>query len=430
MSSSINKYLYQAIIFAFVIIAQSLAGGPIPDKPSKILYPPLGWKVPLGDPYRHVLDNGLVAYIAEDRSLPYFKLVGYVRYGSICDPAGREGISSLTASLMRTGGTQAYQSDTLDGLIDLYALRISVSVSETQASFSCSCLSEFTDTCLFIMSQILLHPAFEDKKIKKQTSIFLESIAHRFDNPDPILDAAYEKAMYRDGQNSLLPTAKSIGRITRKDIIALHKSIFRTQNMIVAVSGNFSMPAISARLAALFPKPDAPAPESLFPAISVKPLSKAVFVARPVSQSYVRMGLPLFKRPHDDYYAVNLLNLVLGGEGFTSRLGARVRSDEGLAYVVYSSAGSNYVFPATFFMEFHTKNETAGRAVALARAEVDRMRASGVTDEELAHAKKILTDQLPSMFRSPDEIVDNYAYNEFLSGQPITSCGILKKSAR
>ncbi|HUI90683.1 MAG TPA: pitrilysin family protein [Chitinivibrionales bacterium] len=390
----------------------------VPDSPRKIVYPALDWKVPLGTPYRQVLSNGLVAYIAEEHSLPYFKLSGYVRYGSICDPAGKEGISSLMATLMRTGGTQTYQSDTLDYLIDQYALRISVSVSETQVNFSCASLSEYADTCLFMLSQILFHPSFEDKKIKKQTSLFLESIAHRFDNPDPILDAAYEKAMYNDGQNSRLPTAASVARISKKDIVALHKNIFKTENMIIAVSGDFSKKAMEQKLCALFPKAGAAAVDSLFPHISVKPTAKSVIVNKAITQSYIRMGLPLFKRPHDDYYAVQVLNLILGGEGFTSRLGSKVRSDEGLAYVVYSSAGSNYFYPSTFFIEFHTKNETAAKAMALSYNEVTRIRTSGVTAEELSHAKKVLIDALPSMFRTADDIVDNYAGNEYLKQPP------------
>jgi zinc protease len=269
------------------------------------------------------------------------------------------------------------------------------------------------DTCLYILSQVLFHPAFEEKKVKKQTSLFLEAIANRFDNPDPVLDAAYEKAMYRDGQNSLLPFPETIGRITRKDLIDLHNKIFRTENMIVAASGSFSKKNLAQKLAVLFPRASARA-ESVYPEIAVKPIAKCVFVNKPITQSYIRMGLPLFKRPNDDFYAVQLLNTVLGGEGFTSRLGSKVRSNEGLAYVVYSSAGSNYVYPATFFIEFQTKNETASRAMALSLEEVKRIRESGITDEELSHAKKVLIDGFPSMFRSPADIVDNYADNEFL----------------
>jgi zinc protease len=415
--SSFMKKPLQTAVLCFVIVASAAFSGqkPVPNSPLKIQYPPLSWNVPLGAPFRQVLGNGLITYIAVDSSLPYVKLSGFVRYGSLRDPSGKEGLCALTTNLMRTGGTHAYPSDTLDALIDLLALRISLSTSQTQISFSFSCLSEFTDTCLYLLSQMLFHPVFEERKIRKQTSIFLESIAHRFDNPDPILDAAYDKAMYRDGKNSVLSTARTLGRITAKDIADLHKAVFKTENMIVAVSGDFSRKKMEQKLFELFPKAQAPGHnlDSLYSSILVKPLAKSVIVNKPVSQSYIRMGLPLFKRPNDDYYAVSILNLVLGGDGFTSRLGSKVRSDEGLAYVIYSSAESNYFYPSTFFIEFHTKNETAGRAMSLSFKEVDRIRTTGITDDELAHAKKVLIDGLPSMFRSPSDIVENYAQNEF-----------------
>jgi zinc protease len=392
----------------------SAAADGIPSSPSAIAFRPLDWNVPLGASYRQVLDNGLVAYIAEDHAFPYVKISGYVRYGSICDPAGKEGLSGLMAGLLRTGGTRAYQSDTLDALIDLYSLKIGISCSETQLTFSCACLSEYADTCLFVLSQMLFHPSFEDKKIKKQTAILLEAIAHRFDNPDPLLDAAYDKAMYRNSPNSVLATPKTIGRITKNDLVDLHRKILKTENMVVGIAGNFSKKTMTEKLSRQFPKSSGEPADSVFPNVGISPLAKCVIVNRPITQSYVRLGLPLFKRPNDDYYVVNILNLILGGEGFTSRLSSKVRSDEGLAYVIYSSAGSNYVFPATFFIEFHTKNETACRALSLCLTEIRRVLSSGVTDKELSHAKKVLIDGLPSMFRTADDIVDNYANNEFL----------------
>ena len=106
--------------------------------------------------------------------------------------------------------------------------------------------------------------------------------------------------------------------------------------------------------------------------------------------------------------------MVLGGESFTSRLGTKIRSDEGLTYSIYSIAESNYFYPGTFFIEFFTKSETTSRAIALSLEEVRRIKTSGITAEELEHAKRILIDGFPSMFRSAEDIVENYADNEYL----------------
>lgn len=405
--------------FFSIVLAASLHGSPakadkIPDSPAHIQYKPLNWKVPAGGPYRTVLPNGLVAYIAEDRSLPLVNISGYVRYGSLLDPVGKEGLCNLLANLMRTGGTQKYQADSLDALIDLYALHIRISASETQMQFTVSCLAEYSSLGLEVLGEMLFRPAFEEKKVKKTIDLYLEDLYHRFDNPSPILRAAYQKALYAKGANSRLATAKSITAINRNDLIELHRKIMRTENVICSASGRFIKDTMSLWLSAMFPKAGKTSPDSLFPKVAVNAPDKLLFVNKKISQSYVQFGLPLFQRPNPDYYAVSVLNMVLGGESFTSRLGTKIRSDEGLTYSISSSAESNYFYPGTFLIQFFTKSETTGRAIALSLDEVRRIKTSGITAEELEHAKRILIDGFPSMFRSPEDIVENYASNEYL----------------
>ena len=155
------------ILCALLPVALIAKTGPIPASLSSIPFKPLEWKVPRGEPYRCVLGNGLVAYIAEDRTLPLFSVSGIVRFGQLNDPKGKEGVCSMLAAVMRTGGTKKYNSDSLDALLDLYAIRVKISASETQMQFGFSCLSDYTGRCLDVLEQMLFHPAFEEKKFKK-----------------------------------------------------------------------------------------------------------------------------------------------------------------------------------------------------------------------------------------------------------------------
>jgi predicted Zn-dependent peptidase len=405
-----------AIALAVLSLCSLLSAGEgkIPDSPSRLEFKPLDWKVPLGAPYRSVLPNGMTVYIAQDQTLPLVSVSGAIRYGNILDPKGKEGMCELLANIMRTGGTQKYQSDSLDALIDLYALSIKISASETRMQFSMSCLSQYLPIGLDVLTEILFHPAFEEKKVKKSVELFCEEIYHRFDNPSPILRAAYQKAMYDKGENSRLATIKSVQSITRGDLIALHQRAVRSENIVCAASGKFQKDTMALRLSAMFPKSAKPSPETAFPVVTINAPVKALIVNKKITQSYVQFGLPLFKRPDPDYYAVSVLNMILGGESFTSRLGTKIRSDEGLTYSIYSSAESNYFFPGTFFIEFFTKSETTCRAIALSLAEVEHIKKWGVTPEEIEHAKRILIDGFPSMFRSPQDIVENYCDNEYL----------------
>lgn len=406
--------------YLFLIVAGSLAGDmsvSTPSHPSKLSYAALKWVVPLGAPYRTVLKNGLRAYIAVDSLLPYVQIHAYIRSGTLLDPQGKDGLGTLTATLMRTGGTEKYPPDSLDALIDLYAMNFSVSASEDNTLFKASFLSEYIDTAFTVIQQMLFKPRFDEAKLEKEKNIVIQGIRHRFDNPGPTLDVAYQKILYPASTASGLITEHSIKRITRNDCIALHARSVTTGNVILAISGKFDRAAMINRLEKFFPAAKKLSDTS-FPVIKAGSNVKCLVVHKPISQVYARFGVPLFKRPNADYYSVSVANLILGGGGFTSRLGTKVRSDAGLTYSIYSNAESNYTYPATWYVEFFTKSESFPLAMALSLREIDSLRKNGVTAEELSNAKSSLIDEMPSMFRSPFDIVSTYAWNEYFSRSP------------
>jgi zinc protease len=405
------------VLTALSAVAADRRPSLLPVHPSRIQFKNLKWTVPLGSPCRVSLDNGLRAYVAVDSQLPLVQISAYFRYGTLLDPAGKEGLCALMARLMRTGGTREYNADTLDALIDLYAMNFSVSASEDLLQFSASFLADYLDTAFFVMQQMLFQPRFDSVKLDKEKRISLETVRHRFDNPGPTLDIAYQKSMYSGSPAARLPTEKSIGRIGRNDCVSLHRRAITTGNCIFAIAGAFNRTVMLERLKKLFPTAGT-ANDTTFPAIAAAPAIKCLIVHKPISQVYVRFGVPLFKRPHADYYAASVANLILGGGGFTSRLGTRVRSDAGLTYSIYSSAESNYTYPGTWYIEFFTKNESFPQAMSLALKVIDSLRAHGPGAEELANAKASLIDEMPSMFRSPFDIVSTYAWNEYYRRSP------------
>lgn len=388
----------------------------IPQHPSKINYSSLDWKIPLGTPYRTVASNGLKLYIAQDRTLPQVAITGYYRAGTINDPVSKKGLGGFSVHCMRTCGTEAFPADTLDAILDQFAISISLSLSETMLSVNAAFLSQFTDTALYILDQILFHPVFDPDKIEKERAIVIQAIQHRFDNPEPVVSAAYTKVMYPHGTNSLLSTEQSIRSITRQDMIEFRNSAFRTENAIVSAAGDFDKKEMMTALERIFPKADTTRIPS-FVEIAAEPATRIFIIHKEISQAYVRIGLPIFKRPHPDYYAITVFNQILGGGGFTSRLGTAIRSDAGLTYSIYSNAESNYIYPATFFINFFTKYETVNTAIAMTLKEVDKLLTDGVSPDELMNAKNVLIDGLPSMFRSKEDIVETYAWNEYY-GRP------------
>lgn len=406
-------FLITAFACSSVLYSQTQA---IPSHPSKLHFDSLKWSVPPGDKYRTVLKNGLRAYVATDSTLPLVELSGYVRTGTLFDQKGREGLGSLLGTLLRSGGTEKISADSLDKFIDINAMKFSFSFSEDNCSFKASFLSEFSDTAFSLLRQMLFTPSFEQKKIDQYKAIFVEAIRHRFDNPGPTLNFAYDKAMYPNTLNSRASSEESVKAITRDDLLNMHKKYFKSGNMILALSGPFNRDSIISKLEKVFPA-SAQVKDTTFPVFECKPELKSLVVHKPISQAYVQLGIPLFKRPNDDYYPVMVLNEIFGGGSFTSRLSSKVRSDEGLTYSIYSQSESNYTFPGTWYITFFTKTESFPKASAIILDEIDSIVKNGVSDKELSDVKSVLISELPSMFRSPYDIVSTYAFNEYY-GRP------------
>lgn len=385
--------------------------------PSEIVFDTLDWKVPLGGQHRVQLKNGPIAYVAVDSSLPLITIEAHIRSGSFADPPGKEGMGALMTNLMRTGGTAHYNADTLDMLIELFAMGFSFSQAEAHIVFRASFLSEYIDTAMHIMGEMFRRPAFDARKMDRERDIMIEGVRNRFVNPAPTLNIAYRKLAYAGQLPARLTSEKSLKAITRSDLVKLHKNAFDSSLVIFSASGSFNRDDMISRLDALWGKPIMPVCP-LPPDISVAPRTRVLIVHKPLSQAYVRMGLPLFKRPHPDYYSVSLLNYILGGSGFTSRLGTRVRSDEGLTYSIHSRAESNYTYPGTVYVEFFTGTPMYPKAISIILEELDKAVKEGVTEKELEDARTALIAELPSSFRSPEDIVSTYAWNEFFGREP------------
>ncbi|HMA63792.1 MAG TPA: pitrilysin family protein, partial [Chitinispirillaceae bacterium] len=408
------KFFITVLTFVCAVVAQNAV---IPPHPKQLKYDSLRWSVPSGEQYRTVLQNGLRTYIASDSSLPLVELSGIIRYGALLDPDDKVGIASLMGTLIRSGGTEKISSDSLDNILGQKAINISFSISDDMCNFKATFLSEYTDTSLALLKQMLFNPAYEQKKIDQHKAIYIESIKHRFDNPGPTLSFAYDKHMYQSTKNSRFASEKTLAAITREDLLKTHKKYFKSGNMILAVSGTFDRNTFIKKLETLFPKSNM-VTDTTFPVVQCKPSLKSLVVNKNISQAYVRLGIPLFKRPFDDFYPVMALNEIFGGGSFTSRLSSKIRSDEGLTYSIYSVAESNYTMQSTWYITFFTTSETFSKATGLIFSELDTIVKYGVTEKEVSDVKSVFLSELPSMFRSPFDIVSNYAMNEYNGRSP------------
>jgi predicted Zn-dependent peptidase len=383
--------------------------------PRDLKFPPFSFQPPKADPYRVALQSGPVAYLAEDRELPLVTLSIAIHTGHWVEPEGKEGLTDLCGSLLTQGGTASRTAQELEERLAFLAANLSSSIRGAQGGVSLNLLSKDLDEGLAILREVLTQPRFQADRVDLQKQQMLQAMKQR--NDDSATIEGFESDFLAYGEkfwDNRYETAGSLESITRDDLQAFHRRWFFPSNFVVSASGDFDRAEMIAKLEKLFADwPWTGAAPPAIPQDIVMADPGVYLVNKDVNQGRVMMQLPGVMRSSPDYFALIIMNDILGGGGFTSRLVNRVRSDEGLAYAVSSTFPGSIYFPYAFRAGFQSKSGTVAYAISIILQEIKRIAAEPVTTEELENAKRGFIDRLPRNFASKGQIVGIYAGEEF-----------------
>lgn len=365
-------------------------------------------------PKRVVLKNGIVLLLQERHSIPTVIVNVKIRAGSIYEPEELAGLANLTAELL-TEGTKTRAAKQISEEIDFVGGSIGTSANLDYAAASLSILKKDITLGLDLLSDILMNPAFDEKEIERIRSHVITGIINQKDEPGSVAAKAFAKILYlkhpysrpSEGLEDTLP------KIKKEDIINFHRKYYRPNNIIMAVVGDITLEEAAALIEKYFGKWEKKKTD--FPKIPLPPKltgKSAELIDKDLTQATIYMGHIGISRKNPDFYPIIVMNYILGGGGFSSRLVDDIRDNQGIAYSV-SSGFDSRLYPGPFRVVMQTKNENANKAIAAILKHIEDIRTNPVKDSELNDTKSYIVGSFPLRMDSNTKMAELLALIEF-----------------
>ena len=405
------------LTLGFVFIGSGQTGSK-PVQYKKLKYPPLR-QVQIPEPLRFQLGNGMIVYLLEDRTLPLIDGSVLVRTGSQYEPADKIGLASLTGQIMRTGGTTTKTGDELDEMLEKVGASVETYIGTTSGGARLSVLKEDIDMGLSVLAELLKNPAFRDEKIDLAKITARSAISRRNDQVTSIAGREFRRLIY--GPND--PFARmteyaTIENIEKKDLVDFHKKYYAPNNIMLALWGDFNADEMKAKVEQTFgtwERKEVSLPKVPEPKLASE--RSVNFIKKDdVNQSNIYLGHlgGVLRDPESG--PLNVADQAFGGAQ-ASRLFKKVRSEQGLAYSVWSSWGEGYERAGVFQMNGSTKSASTIKMVKSIISEFDNFTKNGITDDELKYSKDSYLNSFVFRFDTKGKIINELMTLEY-SGYP------------
>jgi len=356
------------------------------------------------DVERVVSPGGIEAWLVQDHANPLVSMQFEFAGGAALDPKGKNGLANLAASTMDEGAgnldSQAFQQRLKD-----QSIQLSFSASLDRFSGQFKTLKIHEDEAFNLLHSALVKPRFDAEPIDRLKRQIVSGIRSDSENPGVVAYHALFEGFFKDHgyARRTKGTVKSVEAINRGDLKQFVKTRIARQNLKIGVVGDIT----PARLAELLDKTFLALPLTPGPAqtmdIKADAHGRLVVIDKDVVQSTIAFGQAGLKRKDPDFYAALVLNHILGGGSFTSRLYSEVREKRGLAYSVGTSLYP-LIHSAMIVGTAGTENARVAETIDIIRAEWKRLAKGDLGQDELNNAKTYLTGSFPLKFTSTDAI--------------------------
>lgn len=341
--------------------------------------------------------GGITAWLVEEHSIPFVALEIRFRGGASLDDPDKRGAINLMTGLLEEGAGDMDARAFIRAQEEL-ATTLSFGASRDDVSVSARFLTENRDASIALLRAALQEPLFEQSAIDRVRGQILSGIQSDLKDPGDIASRRFNEIAYGDHPygHTVNGTIESVTALTRDDIVAAHRAVLARDRIYIGAVGDITPEELGKVIDDLLgglPETGAPMPPeadlTIPPGVTV--------IDFPTPQSVALFGQPGIAQDDPDFFAALVLNQVLGGGSFESRLMNEVREKRGLTYGVYSYLASRDL--ANVYMgSVSSSNDRIAEAIGVIRDEWTKAAENGVTEQELQDAKTYITGSYPLRF--------------------------------
>jgi predicted Zn-dependent peptidase len=364
-------------------------------------------KINIGKPATFELKNGLKVLIVENHVLPRVSATLTINNNLIFE-GDKAGVSSLTGSLLGTG-TQKMSKDNFDEEVDY----LGANVNFSSQSASMQSLSKYFPRVLELMADAALHPIFTQEEFDKEAAKLIENLKSGEKSVSNIANRVENALAYgKKHPYGEFATPNSVKKVNLNDVKTFYNTYFKPNNAYLVIVGDVNLKEVKKLVKHNFAKWEkGMLPNYTAPAVNNVAKTEIDFIDMPnaVQSNIAVVNTTNLKMSNPDYFAVKLANYILGGSG-DARLFLNLREDKGYTYGAYSSISSDEKTAALFSASAQVRNKVTDSAAVEFIKEIDKIRNSKVTDEELKTAKAAYTGSFVRNVEKPTTIA-RYALN-------------------
>ncbi len=360
-------------------------------------------------PQIFTLPNGLTVMFLNDPELPLLNGALFTAGGTLSETAQKSLTLGAMGGQLRAGGAGNLSADELDEELEKLSADVGSEVQAELGKIGFACLEQDIDRVFSLFADVVLRPHFEKSRLDLWKGQALEDIARRKDDPSTIAQITFQQLLYgAQSPYGWVPKGEDVQRVSREEMMTMYDHYVRPDGAILVIAGDIDEPRmrdlVSTHFASWTPRGASLPPLA---AIDDTPQAGIYFIRMPLEQATVMMGHLGPQRLSPDYVAIEGLNHLLSN-GFSSRLFSKVRSELGLAYMIYGSINPGAT-KGNAMIAIQTKSISTGQAMSASINELKALQTDVVTDEELSSTQTAKENAFIFKVDTADKVVTRTA---------------------